>query len=113
LGTGHMPPTHKRRGEGTHRHPYQANLNLKDTYCLSFDDPGYFFYFPMGFFSPELPMGYFPKGPLNKIFTPQKLGEITILFLDATTHKPYLEKLTICEGCESTGEPCPPTEPET
>jgi hypothetical protein len=106
MGKGHMPPTGTTT-MGLHGIPvYEECLNINETYCIQFDDAGLFTYFPMGLFSPDLPMGYFPQNDVEGTFTPLMPGQITIFFLDARTGLPYVEVLTISDECPPSDEPC-------
>ena len=108
MGKGHLPPTGRITLGPLGIQVYNGCLNIDETYCLQFDDAGLFTYFPLGYFNPDLPMGYFikndPRG--NGPFTPLMPGQITLVFLDAQTGKPYVEVLTISSDCLPSDEPC-------
>jgi hypothetical protein len=106
MGKWHMPPNGISI-MGPYGQPiYEGCQKLGETYCLTFDDAGIFTYFPLGYFDPELPMGYFKKGDFENGFTPVREGVVTILFIDIETGASYIEEMTISADCAPSSDPC-------
>jgi hypothetical protein len=76
------------------------------TQCVAIDEPleilvneaGYFAHSANGYFSPELPDGYLPKGLIPPSH-PKYLGKVMLGYFDSKTSKLYLVQIRIQPAC--------------